>query len=57
MNKSEKKVGLNFSVTPEVRRRYKLLCAQHDLSLVQALERALVLLEADLAATQGSKQP
>ncbi len=57
MNKSEKKVGLNFSVTPEVRRRYKLLCAQHDMSLVQALERALVLLEADLAATQGGKQP
>jgi hypothetical protein len=57
MKKSEKKVGLNFSVTPEVRRRYKLLCAQHDMSLVQALERALVLLEADLAAIAVDKQP
>jgi hypothetical protein len=57
MKTSEKKVGLNFSVTPEVRRRYKLLCAQHDMSLVQALERALVLLEADLGATQSGKQP
>ncbi len=57
MKTSEKKVGLNFSVTPEVRRRYKLLCAQHDMSLVQALERALVLLEADLNATQSGKQP
>jgi hypothetical protein len=57
MSKTEKKVGLNFSVTPEVRRRYKLLCAQHDMSLVQALERALVLLEADFATAQNSKQP
>jgi hypothetical protein len=57
MKTSEKKVGLNFSVTPEVRRRYKLLCAQHDMSLVQALERALVLLETDLASTQAGKQP
>lgn len=57
MKMSEKKVGLNFSVTPEVRRRYKLLCAQHDMSLVQALERALVLLEANFAATETGKQP
>lgn len=57
MKKSVKKVGLNFSVTPEVRRRYKLLCAQHDMSLVQALERALVLLEADLSAAPDNKTP
>jgi hypothetical protein len=57
MKKSAKKVGLNFSVTPEVRRRYKLLCAQHDMSLVQALERAIVLLEADLSAAPDNKTP
>jgi hypothetical protein len=56
LKKNAKKVGLNFSVSPDIRRRYKVLCAQHDMSLVQALERALVLLEADFAKADAGKR-
>ena len=56
MKKNSNRVGLNFSVTPAVRRRFKLLCAQYEMTLVDALVRALDLLESDLAAAKGGPQ-
>lgn len=38
---------LNFRVTPEFRRRFKVYAAEHDLTLSELLERAFDALEAN----------